>query len=109
MITNAFITLYHKTKGRNESWQKTTYANVWVFGGHGVSLNKGLTEANDLQVRIPYSKNEITIADIQVGDLIKIGEGQDITTASDLKDYYTITSINNNTFGSEPHVHIGAK
>lgn len=109
MITKDVITLYHKIKGRNERWDKTIYNNTWTFGGHGASLNKGLTEANDLQVRIPYKKNSIDITNINVGDLILIGEGTDITTASDLNDYYTITSVNNNTFGSEPHVHIGAK
>ena len=109
MITKDIITLYHKVKGRNESWTKTVYYNTWAFGGHGDSLNKGLTEANDLQVRIPYSKNSIDIDNIKTGDLIYIGLGEDITTSNDLSDYYTITSINNNNFGGTPHVHIGAK
>lgn len=107
MITRGFITLYHKNKGRVETWTRYEVNLAWYFGGHGSSLNKGIVEMNDLQVRIPYG--EIAIENIAIGDLILIGKGQDITKASDLSNYYTITSINDNNFGNTPHIHLGAK
>lgn len=106
MITRGYITLYHKIKGRQPSWKKY-YVNSWYFGGHGSRLNKGMSEANDLQVRIPYGLIEVD--NISIGDLIVIGEGKDITTTSELEEYYTINSINDNNFGNSPHIHIGAK
>jgi hypothetical protein len=106
MITRGFITLYHKTKGRTESWTKYS-VKAWYFGGHGSRMNKGLVDANDLQIRIPYGL--IAIGNIAIGDLVIIGEGQDITKTSDLSDYYTITSINDNNFGNSPHIHLGAR
>ena len=107
MITRGIISLYHKTKGKEPYWTKYTIGDVWYFGGHGSSLNKGISEANDLQVRIPYSLISIDLIDI--GDLIIIGEGINISKTSELEDYYTITSINDNNFGNNPHIHIGAK
>lgn len=110
MITNETITLYHKIKGRTESYERYNYSNVWVFGGHGASLNEGLVDMNDLNVRISYKKNSVDISNIAIGDLIVIGTlDTDIQAESDLKDYYKITSIKNNKFGNEPHIHIGAK
>lgn len=107
MITRGTCTLYHKTKGKEPKWTKYKIDKAWYFGGHGSALNKGIAEANDLQVRIPYGL--ISIDKISIGDLIIIGEGHNIIKASDLSDYYTITSINDNNFGSSPHIHIGAK
>lgn len=107
MITRGSITLYHKTKGRNETWTKYEVEEAWYFGGHGSRMNKGLTEANDIQIRIPYG--QIDINNISIGDLVLIGKGQDITKTSDLEDYYTITSINDNNFGNSPHIHLGAR
>lgn len=107
MITRGYITLYHKTKGRHPSWNKYEIHNVWYFGGHGSRFNKGIAEANDLQVRIPYGL--IEVENISIGDLIVIGKGNDITTTSELEEYYTINSINDNNFGNSPHIHLGAR
>ena len=107
MITRGYITLYHKNKGRQETWSKYEVEKAWYFGGHGSRLNKGLAEANDLQVRIPYG--QIDIENISIGDLVLIGKGNDISKTSDLSDYYTIMSINDNNFGNSPHIHLGAR
>lgn len=107
MITRGIITLYHKAKGRVESWTKYQVESAWYFGGKGSRFNKGLSDANDIQIRIPYG--QIEIENIAIGDLVIIGEGQSITKVSDLSDYYTITSINDNNFGNSPHIHLGAR
>ena len=68
--------------------------------------------ANDVQVRIPYEFNNVDINNFAVGDIIVQGTlTQDIQTQQDLVDYqtYNIVSLNNNTFGSRPHIHIGGK
>lgn len=110
MITNASITLYHKIKGRTETYERYNFANVWTFGGHGAALNKGLADMNNLSVRIPYDQNEVDISKIDIGDLIVIGTlDTDIQAESDLDDYYILTSITDNQFGDTPHIHLGAK
>ena len=115
MITNASLTHYHKTLDeatRLEKWIRYNYENVWWFGGKGSSINKGYENANDVNVRIPYDKNEIDISNLAIGDIIVKGTlDTDITTQQDLKNYeiYNITSINNNNFGVNPHIHLGGK
>ena len=110
MITNQSITIYHKIKGRIEAYERYNYLNVWTFGGHGASLNKGLVDANDLSIRISYKDNVVDSKNIAIGDIVVIGTlDTDITSEGQLSDYYTITSIKDNQFGSEPHIHIGAK
>lgn len=110
MITNAPITIYHKIRGRVESYERYNYLNVWVFGGHGASINEGLIDKDDLNVRISYKDNVVDSKNIAIGDIIVIGTlDTDITSESQLDDYYTITSIKDNQFGGTPHIHIGAK
>ena len=115
MITNASLTHYHKTidnETRLEKWIRYNYDNVWWFGGKGSSINKGYENANDVDVRIPYDKNDINISNLAIGDIIIKGTlGTDITTQQDLKNYevYNITSINDNNFGGSPHIHLGGK
>ena len=115
MITNASLTHYHKTLDeatRLEKWIRYNYANVWWFGGKGSSINKGYENANDVDVRIPYDKNGIDISNLAIGDIIIKGTlDTDITTQQDLKNYeiYNITSINDNNFGINPHIHLGGK
>ena len=115
MITNASLTHYHKTLDettRIEKWIRYNYENVWWFGGKGSSINKGYENANDVNVRIPYDKNEIDISNLAIGDIIVKGTIEtDITTQQDLKNYeiYNITSINNNNFGINRHIHLGGK
>lgn len=115
MITNASLTHYHKTidnETRLEKWIRHNYDNVWWFGGKGSSINKGYENANDVDVRIPYDKNNIDISNLAIGDIIIKGTlGIDITTQQDLKNYevYNITSINDNNFGINKHIHLGGK
>lgn len=115
MITNASLTHYHKTLDettRLEKWIRYNYGNVWWFGGKGSSINKGYENANDVDVRIPYDKNDIDISNLAIGDIIIKGTLEtDITTQQDLKNYevYNITSINDNNFGINPHIHLGGK
>ena len=115
MIINASLTHYHKTLDeatRLEKWIRYNYENVWWFGGKGSSINKGYENANDVNVRIPYDKNNIDIGNLAIGDIIIKGTlNTDITTQQDLKNYevYNITSINDNNFGVNPHIHLGGK
>ena len=115
MIINASLTHYHKTLDeatRLEKWIRYNYDNVWWFGGKGSSINKGYENANDVNVRIPYDKNDIDISNLAIGDIIVKGTlNTDITTQQDLKKYeiYNITSINDNNFGINPHIHLGGK
>ena len=115
MITNASLTHYHKTLDeatRLEKWIRYNYDNVWWFGGKGSSINKGYENANDVNVRIPYDKNDIDISNLAIGDIIVKGTLEtDITTQQDLNSYevYNITSINDNNFGINRHIHLGGK
>ena len=115
MITNASLTHYHKTLDettRLEKWIRYNYENVWFFGGKGSSINKGYENANDVDVRIPYDKNNVDISNLAIGDIIIKGTlDTDITTQQDLKNYevYNITSINDNNFGINQHIHLGGK
>ena len=115
MIINASLTHYHKTLDeatRLEKWIRYNYDNVWWFGGKGSSINKGYENANDVNVRIPYDKNDIDISNLAIGDIIVKGTlNTDITTQQDLKKYevYNITSINDNNFGINKHIHLGGK
>ena len=78
------------------------------------SLNKGFAEANDVQIRIPYDLNPtLDINNFGIGDILVQGEYEDIISENDLKDlniiFYNITSLNNNVFGNNKHIHIGGK
>ena len=115
MICNSKVTIYHKgldTTTRLEKWTRYNYDNVWFFGGKGAGINKGYDNANDVQVRIPYDTNEVNINDLAIGDIIVEGKlTTNITTQQDLSNYlvYNITSINDNKFGNNPHIHLGGK
>lgn len=117
MITNNSVTIYHKNgldvSTRLEKWKRCNYTHVWFFGGKGAGLNKGYENANDVQIRIPFDKNDnLDIGNFSIGDIVVEGTlTTDIETQQDLKNYnvYNITSINNNNFGNNPHIHIGGK
>ena len=116
MITNSSVTIYHKyfdEQARIEKWQRYNYDRVWFFGGKGASVNKGYQEANDVEIRIPYSTTaNLNISNFAIGDIIVQGKIEtDIQTQQDLNDYltYNITSIKNNNFGKNKHIHIGGK
>lgn len=116
MITNSSLTIYHKDgldlSTRLEKWTRYNYEKVWFFGGKGAGLNKGYDNANDVQIRIPYDINDADINNFSIGDIVVKGTlNFDINTQDDLKDYdyYNITSLNNNDFGNNSHIHIGGK
>ena len=117
MITNSSITIYHMsgldTSTHLEKWTRYNYSKAWFFGGKGAGINKGYDNANDVQVRIPYNQNsDLDIKNFAIGDIIVQGElDTNIETQEDLKDYliYNITSISNNNFGNNQHIHLGGK
>ena len=116
MKTNASLTHYHKTIDddiRLEKWVRYNYDNVWFFGGKGSAINKGYENANDCDIRIWYEKNDnLNIANFSIGDIVIKGTlDTDITRQQDLNSYevYNITSINDNNFGINPHIHLGGK
>jgi len=117
MITNSKVTIYHMsgldTATHFEKWTRYNYDNAWFFGGKGAGINKGYDNANDVQVRIPYNQNNgLNINNFAIGDIIVQGKLEtDITTQDDLSSYqiYNITSINNNNFGNNQHIHLGGK
>lgn len=119
MLVNGGVTIYHKILdedadfGTYEKWEKHNYNKAWFFGGKGAGINRGYQDANDVDVRIPYDENEsLDVSDFAIGDIIVKGIlDLSIETQNDLKDYqtYNITSINDNTFGYNQHIHIGGK
>lgn len=112
MICNNSLTIYHKTynnETRTEKWIRYNYPNAWFFGGKGANRNRGYENANNVDIRLPYSKNELDINNFSIGDIIVEGNiTQDINSKEDLDTLvYEITSINNNNFGINKHIHIG--
>lgn len=116
MLTNTDITLYHKTLDKTtrlEKWIRYYFNKAWWFGGKGANTQMGYENANDVQIRIPYADNEnLNIDSFDIGDIVCKGNiSKTITSQSDLNgvEFYNITAINNNTFGSNPHIHLGGK
>ena len=112
MLVNSSLTVYHKVEiDRDYKWVKYFYKNIWWFGGKGSSLNKGYAEANDVQIRIPYDLNpSLDYNNFGIGDILVQGEHKDITNEEDIQgEYYNITSLNNNTFGNNKHIHVSGK
>lgn len=116
MICNSKVTIYHMNgydvSTNLEIWARYNYENAWFFGGKGAGINKGYDNANDVQVRLPYNMNDLDINNFAIGDIIVKGELDiDIETQQDLEGYevYNITSINNNNFGNNQHIHLGGK
>jgi hypothetical protein len=116
MLVNSKLTIYHKgldEETRLETWTRFNYDNVWFFGGKGAGIRKGYQDANDVEIRIWYELNDnLDVSNFAIGDIIVQGTlDLDIAEQNDLKDYliYNITSINDNNFGYNQHVHIGGK
>jgi len=112
MICNNSVTIYHKgfdETNRCEKWTRYNYTNAWIFGGKGANRNRGYDNANDIEIRLPYSKNDLDINNFAIGDIIVEGTiSTDINSKEDLDTLtYEITSINNNNFGINKHIHIG--
>ena len=117
MIVNSSLTIYHRNgldlSTHNEKWTRYNYDQVWFSGGKGARVNKGYDNANDVEIRIPYGQNaNLDIGNFSIGDIVVQGTLDfNIRTQQDLKNYlvYNITSINNNNFGNNQHIHIGGR
>ena len=113
MLTNSDLTVYHKiADGHEYRWVGYYYEKIWWFGGKGSSTNKGYDNANDVQIRIFYELNpKLDYNKFGIGDILVQGKYEDIESENDLRDvlYYNITSLNNNNFGNNKHIHIGGK
>lgn len=117
MICNSKLTIYHKSgydvSNNFEIWTRYNYDNVWFFGNKNANQNVGYDNMNSVQVRIPYDNNSnLDINNFEIGDIMVQGElNTDITTQEDLNNYqvYAITTINNNNFGKNQHIHLGGK
>ena len=116
MLTNSKLTIYHKYYDKEshlDKWKRQVINNVWWFGGKGASYNMGLDNANDVKIRIPKDINDLSNLEISVGDILVKGElEKEISMQSDLKDVedvYNITSIVDNDFGNNKHLHIEGK
>ena len=114
MITNSSLTIYHKTLDDNtrlEKYVRYNYSKVWYFDSQVAKVSQGYNDANKVQIRIPYKLNDnLNASNFAQGDIIVKGTLQtDITNQEDLKGYeiYNISSINNNNFGNNPHIHLG--
>ena len=115
MLVNSSLTVYHKVEiDHDYKWVRYFYKYIWWFGGKGTSTNKGYDNANDVQIRIPYDLNSsLDYNNFGIGDILVQGEYEDIVSENDLKDlnipYYNITSLNNNVFGNNKHIHVSGK
>ncbi len=115
MITRGIITIYHKTlndETKLEQYERFVYSNCWYFINEDAVINKGLTDANTINVRIPYETNEnANISNFNKGDIIYIGEGPNgVNSQTELgKNIFKITLLNDNNFGNNKHIHIGGK
>lgn len=111
MLSNCpVITYYHKTLNQNkiEVWETYYFYNVWKYGINRVAVSEGYTNNNKVEVIIPIQQVEDKSL-FTNGDIICIGENDDIQVQSDLKgkEYYNITSISINDYGNNPHIFLG--
>lgn len=110
MITNTEISYYSKALNaidKIEIWRKTHFPKVWKFNRNGSIPNTGITESNQVDIRIPLEDVEdVTI--FHIGDLVAVNFNADIETQQDLNgiEHYVITSVTINNFGNNPHVHL---
>lgn len=113
MITNSELTVYHKTLNpttRLEQWTKYVFTHCWWFDTRGTNTNTGYEKANSVEIRIPYDINpSLNIDNFSIGDMICKGivnaDAEDVIKG----EHFNITSINNNTFGMNQHIHIGGR
>lgn len=116
MLVNSSLTIYHKYFDKTtklDKWKRQVIENVWWYGGKGASYNMGLENSNDVKIRIPKDTNDLSLVEISVGDILVKGDiNKEISMQSDLKsieNVYNITSIIDNDFGLNKHIHIEGK
>ena len=103
MLTNADITIYHKTYDqatRLDRWNSTQYFQVNWYGKRAVSVgDTGLNTADSYIVRIPTDQ----AVTVENGDIVVKGLVVDsITGPAQLKTYHTfvVTAVRDNRRGS---------
>ena len=111
MISNTdVITICHKGLDpvtRLETWTKSYYYNCWWYEVQGATVRDGYEANNRVEVRIPYDKNA-NITDISIGDILYRGKLENaVTSQNNVPNAFNITSITDNKFGNEPHLHLG--
>lgn len=112
MITNTDITVYHKgidPSTRLETWTRFYYPHCWWHDTKGSVVRDGYQYNNRVDIRIPYDENEgLNIDNFEVGDILYKGKLEvAIESQSDVPNAYNITSKTDNTFGENPHIHLG--
>lgn len=112
MITNTDITVYHKgfdPTTRLETWTRFYYPHCWWNSTEGSVVRDGYQYNNGVDIRIPYDENEdLNIGNFEVGDIVCKGKLEmAIESQSDVPNAYNITSKTDNTFGDNPHIHLG--
>lgn len=112
MITNTDITVFHKEideTTRLETWTRFYYENAWVFDVKGSVIRDGYQYNNRVEIRIPYKTNKnLDINNFEIGDIVCKGNvKKTVETQSDVDGAYNITSKTDNTFGNNPHIHLG--
>ena len=111
MISNADITVYHQQfddSTRMGKWERFPYEKVWWFEKNSVVQTDGYENSNNVDIRISY-RDKLDIKNFSKGDIVLKGIiKKDIESSSELSEYetYVITSITNNNFGNNPHIHI---
>lgn len=111
MITNTDITVFHKgidETTKLETWTRYYYPNAWVFNVKSSIVRDGYQFNNRIGIRIPYETNKkLFIDNFSIGDIVCKGNIQkSIESQSDVNGAYNITSITDNTFGENPHIHL---
>lgn len=112
MITNASLTLYHKTMKENhkEHFEKYEISKVWIYETKSSTRQQGYARNNKAVIRIPYHNNRnINIENFKIGDIVCNGIiEKNIESENELNglEKYTIVSITNNYIGNNPHIHL---
>lgn len=104
MKTNSDITFYHREYNKltkTDTWVKHHIPKAMIQDSNGASQNKGLFQNNNAKLFVSH----LTF-NLYIGDLFIRGEGNEITQASDLDNYYTITEIKTCDYGSKNMTHI---
>ena len=109
MLTNTDVTIYareYDSASRNDTWKRTYIPAAWWFKNEKASITTdGLKKADVYTVRIP----DISVS-LQKDDYIVKGKSDiEMRTVKDLADVEKtrVTSVNYNTFGSNPHIKVG--
>lgn len=108
MLTNTDITIYNRTydpKTRLDTWKRVYVPEVWWFKKEQSSITTdGRKNADVYTIRIPDTSVEVKKDDYLVKGDCQIA----MQTIKDLDglEKTRATSVNYNTFGSNPHIKV---